>query len=149
VGVQGLEPSAFAALADHQFLLTGLAGEGPLPPNLRRVDTALLAAAGLEYIDLVGGADVVVTKPGYGIVSDCIGAGTRLVYTDRGDFPEYPILTAEMSRYLPAAFVGNDDLRQGRLGPALASVLAAPFPPPPRRDGASVCAGRLLSLLGT
>ena len=44
---------------------------------------------------------MVLTKPGYGIVSDCIGCSTRIVYTDRGDFPEYPVMVAEMPRYVP------------------------------------------------
>ena len=97
-------------------------------------------AAGLDYPDLVGAVDVVVTKPGYGIVSDCIGAGTRLVYTDRGDFPEYPVMVAEMPRYLPAVFASNEEVREGRLRRALEAVQALPFPAPPRTDGAAVAA---------
>ena len=81
-----------------------------------------------------------MTKPGYGIVTDCIGAGTRLVYTDRGDFPEYPVMVAEMPRYLPASSRRTTDVREGRLGPALEAVLALPFPDPPRTDGAAVVA---------
>ena len=82
-----------------------------------------LRALGLLYQDVVGAVDVVVTKPGYGIVTDAIAAGTRLVYTDRGDFPEYPILVEEMARYLPVAYVSGDDLRarpaRGRPGRVL------------------------------
>lgn len=147
VGMPGLEPSAFAALGGYQFLLTGRAGDGPAPANLRRVDGPALQAAGLAYPDLVGAADVVVSKPGYGIVTDCIGAGTRLVYTDRGDFPEYPVLVAEMPRYLPAAFASNEEIREGRLAAALEAVRAAPFPPKPRTDGAEVAARRILAML--
>ena len=87
-----------------------------------------------------------MTKPGYGIVTDCIAAGTRLVYTDRGDFPEYPILVAEMARYVPSAYVSNDDARRGRLEGALERVLEEPLPPPPRLDGAEVAARRLLEV---
>jgi hypothetical protein len=147
VGLPGLKPDAFGALTGHQVLLTGRVGDGAPPANLRRLDGPALLAARLEYPDLVGAADVVVTKPGYGIVSDCIGAGTRVVYTDRGDFPEYPIMVAEMPRYLPAVFASNEEVREGRLRRALAAVQALPFPAPPRTDGASVAAERLLSLL--
>jgi L-arabinokinase len=147
LGLPGLRPAAFGSLVDYQLLLTGRAGIGPVPSNLRRLDGDALSALGLSYPDLVGAADVVVTKPGYGIVSDCIGAGTRLVYTDRGDFPEYPVMVAEMPRYLPTVFASNEDVREGRLRPALEAVLAAPFPDPPRTDGAAVAAERLLALL--
>src|SRR5262249_20386863 len=105
------------------------------------------AAAGLAYQDLVRAADVVVTKPGYGIVSDAIAAGARMVYTERGGFPEYPILLAEMPRHLPCAHLGNAGLQAGRWGPALESVVARPMPPPPDLDGADAAARRLLSFV--
>jgi hypothetical protein len=146
LGWPGLRPAAFGSLVDYQLLLTGRAGDGHVPPNLRRLDGDTLAAAGLSYPDLVGAADVVVTKPGYGIVTDCIGAGTPLVYTDRGDFPEYPVMVAEMPRYLPCVFASNDEVREGRLAAALEAVLALPFPDPPRTDGAAVAAEKLLGL---
>ena len=147
LGLPGLQPAAFGSLVGYQLLLTGRAGDGRVPRNLRRLDGEGLSAVGLSYPDLVGAADVVVTKPGYGIVADCIGAGTRLVYTDRGDFPEYPIMVGEMPRYLPAVFASNDQIREGRLGPALEAVMALPFPIPPRADGAAVAAEKLLALL--
>jgi hypothetical protein len=147
LGLPGLRPGGFASLGAYQFLLTGRVRDSAAPANLRRLDGAALEAAGLAYPDLVGAADVVVTKPGYGIVSDCIGAGTRLVYTDRGDFPEYPVMVEEMPRYLPAVFASNDEVREGRLGPALDAVRAMPSPDPPRTDGAAVAAGKLLARL--
>ncbi len=146
VGVPGLEPAAFGRLAEFLFLVTGPVAAGRAP-NVRRLDTTELLAAGLGYPDLVAASDVVVSKPGYGIVSDCIGARTRLVYTDRGDFPEYPVLVAEMPRYLPVAYVSNQDLRDGRLREALEQVLAAPFPQTPRTNGASMVAEKLLAAL--
>ena len=146
VGMPGLSPASFAPLREYQLVLTGPAGSDPAPPNLRRLEGEALAAVALGYIDLVGAADVVVSKPGYGIVSDCIGAGTRLVYTDRGDFPEYPILVREMGRYLPAVHVGNDDVRSGRLREAVERVLSLPLPTPPDLSGAEVAARRLLEV---
>ncbi len=146
VGMPGLRLSGFGALADAQVLITTATaeGDGPLPPNVRRLDGARLDAAGLDYPDLVGAVDAVVTKPGYGIVSDCIGARTPLVYTERGDFPEYPIMVSEIGRHLPVAHATNDEVRDGRIKAALERVLSLPFPEPPRMDGASVAAARLL-----
>ena len=144
VGMPGLEPAAFGRLDEYLFLVTGAVAAGGAP-NVRHLETAELKEAGLDYPDLVGASDVVVSKPGYGIVSDCIGARTRLVYTDRGDFPEYPVLVAEMPRYLPVAYVSNEDLRHGRLGDGLQHVLDAPFPDPPPTNGAQVVAERLMA----
>jgi L-arabinokinase len=119
---------------------------GTTSASVTELAPAGLEAAGLQYQDLVGGVDAVVTKPGYGIVTDAIGAGTRLVYTDRGDFPEYPILVAEMARYLPCAYVSNADLLAGRLTAPIHAVLEMAAPAPPDLSGASQAARRLLEL---
>ncbi len=102
----------------------------------------------LSYPDVVGAVDVVVTKPGYGIVSDAIAAGTRLVYTERGDFPEYPVLVREMTPLLACEHVSNQDLLAGRLEDPVRRVLARPVPPPPDLGGAGRGAERILELLG-
>src|SRR5262249_49209701 len=56
--------------------------------------------AGLFYEDLVAAADVVVSKPGYGIVSECVANHTPLLYTSRGRFAEYDVMLREMPRLL-------------------------------------------------
>ena len=45
-------------------------------------------------------ADVVVTKPGYGIIAECLANDTALLYTVRGHFIEYDVLVAAMPRFL-------------------------------------------------
>ena len=146
VGMPGLDPAALGRLDEYLFLLTGQAGGGTAP-NVRRLQAGDLTAASLYYPDLVAAADVVVSKPGYGIVTDCIGARTRLVYTDRGDFPEYPVLVSEMPRYLPVAFASNADVREGRLDEALRYVMALPFPKASPTNGAAVATDKLVAAL--
>ncbi len=146
VGLPGLDPAAYEELSDYRFILTGPPSGAALPPNVLRLDGAELERAHLGYPELVGAADVVVSKPGYGIVTDCIAAGTRLVYTDRGDFPEYPILVEGMKEYLPVVFASNDELRSGRIGGALEQVLGQDFPKTPDLSGAQRAAARILEL---
>jgi hypothetical protein len=148
MGVPGLDAAAYCSLSGYRFLLTGVSGEGSLPPNVRQLATGEVESTGLDYPDLVGAVDVVVTKPGYGIVTDCIGAGTRMVYTDRGDFPEYPILVQGLTEHLPAAFASNEDIRSGHLAGALESVLSRRVPATPDLSGADRAAERLLELAG-
>ena len=140
LGWPGFRAASLATLADFDFL----AGEPvrDAPAHVRPVP--VLDALGLGYQDVVGAVDVVITKPGYGIVSDAIGARTRLVYTERGDFPEYPVLVREMGDHVPAVHVSNVDLREGRLRAALEEVLSRPFPAEPDLSGARVAARRLL-----
>jgi hypothetical protein len=83
---------------------------------------------GLAYEDVVGAADVVVSKPGYGIVSDCIANDVALVYTSRGRFAEYDLFVAQMPRVLRCRFLPPEDLRAGRWEEAILAVLEQPAP---------------------
>ena len=113
---------------------------------MRLVATAEMEAAGLEYVDLVGAADVVVTKPGYGIVSDAIAAGTRMIYTDRGDFPEYPILVREMAALAGVRLrAATKPCSAARSRQRSKRVIARPMPAPPPLDGARHAADRILA----
>ncbi len=136
-----LDPKALAAEPQFHFLLEA---EAEVAKNATALSDSVRAARGLQYEDVVVAADVVVTKPGYGIVSDAIGAATRVLYTDRGDFPEYPIMVEEMPRYLACRHIGRDDLLAGRLGPSIRALLAQPQPAPSSIEGANVAALRIL-----
>lgn len=146
VGLRAFDLRRLGDLGDLCFLT---AGEWPeLPANGRAISHAELDAAGCGYEGLVAASDAVVSKPGYGIVTDAIAAGTRLLYADRGDFPEYPVLVREMGQWLTCAHVPSGRLRDGDLGPELRALLARPVAPPPALDGARVAARRLLAALG-
>jgi L-arabinokinase len=143
LGLPGFQASSLVDLTAFDFLVSETLHQ---PPAHVRAMPTDLGALGLGYEDVVGAVDVVVTKPGYGIVSDAIGARTRMVYTERGDFPEYPVLVREMGDYLPAVHVSNEDLRAGRLRAPLEDVLTRPFPPAVDTSGALVAARRLLEM---
>jgi L-arabinokinase len=105
--------------------------------------------APLTYQDLVAAADVVISKPGYGIVSECIANGTALLFTSRGRFAEYEVFVAEMPRVLRCRYLPQPDLLAGRWGDAVRALLAQPSAPErPRIDGAEVAATAILDLAG-
>ena len=145
LGLQGLEPRSFAGLEGFHFLAQDV---DAVPSNMTAFSNEGLDRLAVGYEDLVAASDAVVSKPGYGIVTDCIGARTRLLYTDRGDFPEYPILVAGMANLLPCMWISHDTLFSAQLGNPLAELLARPWPDVPRLDGAEVVARRLLEVGG-
>ena len=103
---------------------------------------------GLLYPDAVAAADVVITKPGYGIASECIAGNTPLLFTSRGHFVEYDVLVAEMPRVLRCRFIPQDDLLAGRWRPHIEALLEQPPPPERARiDGASVAAAKIVELI--
>ena len=101
--------------------------------------------AGLRYEDLVAAADVVVSKPGYGIVSECVANGAALLYTSRGRFAEYDVMVAEMPRLLRCRYLAPHDLLAGHWRDAIDALLAQPPPALQARvDGAAVAASMIL-----
>src|SRR5262245_44141937 len=96
---------------------------------------------GFRYQDLVAAADVVVSKPGYGIVSECVANNTPLLYTSRGRFIEYDVFVDGMPRILRCRYISQEDLLAGRWADAIDALLAQPAPPARARiDGAEVAA---------
>jgi hypothetical protein len=114
--------------ANTSFIITEAAGRGVAPPGCRMISTQELRSAGIRYEDLVGASDAVMTKPGYGIVAECIANATPIVYTPRGRFAEYEVLVKAIESHLPNAFLSNDDLRTGQWATALDSVFTQPQP---------------------
>jgi L-arabinokinase len=142
---------------DRPIVLPSFGGYGAdLPLDaLRRserftlIESARELPAGLHYQDLVAAADVVVSKPGYGIVSECVANGTALLYTSRGRFVEYDLFVDEMPRLLRCRFLPQDDLFAGRWADGVDALLAQP---PPAGilpiDGAAIAAREILAMAG-
>ena len=141
----GLTLDAVPVIAGVDFVGTSGAAVGGAA-GCRVIDTDELLAAGVRYEDLVGAADAVLTKPGYGIVAECIANRTPIVYTARGRFAEYAVLVAGIEAHLANAFIDPIDLRAGRWQTALECAWSAPMPPPVPIDGAAVVADALTSL---
>jgi L-arabinokinase len=113
----------------------------------RRFRISDLAAQDLHYPDLVAAADVVVSKPGYGIVSECIANGAALLYTDRGRFAEHDVFEAEMPRVLKCRFIGQRELFEGRWSVAVEALLRQPGPShQPATNGAEIAARAILDI---
>jgi UDP:flavonoid glycosyltransferase YjiC (YdhE family) len=112
-------------------------------PNL-----LILPNAQRRYVDLVRAADVIVSKPGYGIVADVIRHQIPLLYTDRGDFAEYPYLVKALDDCATADFIPQADLISANLRPYLNRVLAREKHwPAIATNGASVASEKVLRLL--
>lgn len=107
-----------------------------------------LAERGLRYEDLVAASDVVVSKPGYGIVSECIANDTSLLYAPRGRFAEQDVFERDMPALLRCRRIDTDDLLAGCWQAAIEALLAQPRPASvPATNGAEVAAAAILDLM--
>ena len=107
-----------------------------------------MPATQTHYQDLLCTADAIVTKPGYGIVADVLAQRVPVLYTDRGDFAEYPRLVAALSDCATAEFIPQQELLGGNWSPYLSRLLAKPpHWPEIELNGAQVAAQKILSML--
>ncbi len=139
-GLSGFDFAPLGRLSGWTFLSE--AGLSARLDNLR-----VVPAGAISYPDLVAAADVVVTKPGYGIVSEAIVNDAAVLYTSRGDFREQALLVEGLRRYGRAREISNARLLAGDWGEDLTALLAGPRAPDTLVAGGDiVAAGRLAAL---
>lgn len=97
---------------------------------------------GVAYPALVAGAELVLTKPGYGIFAEASLAGTRLAWLPRGAFPEAPWIEAAMQAR------GGVRLSEEDLAAGVREALSRPRPSPMGLAEVERLAGWLLGDLG-
>jgi hypothetical protein len=149
LGLTDDRPAVLVSFGSHGLELPWDAVARSARFTLIREDLAELGRYGLRYQDLVAAADVVVSKPGYGIVSECIANQTALLYTSRGRFVEQDVFVVGMPRFLRCRFISQEDLFAGRWADAVDALLRQPTPPErPRVDGASVAAHTIAEIVG-
>jgi hypothetical protein len=140
----GLDVSALGRWTDYVFVLTP-----PMSTSAERwpANVVGLRATPLDYMSLLGACDVMVTKPGYGAVADCLANRVAMLYTDRGPFREYDVLARALPTLGRAGYIPRADLLAGQLGPHLDALLEsrAEWTEQPI-DGAQCVARRVLEL---
>ena len=158
-GLPGLDTDALAKLKKYTAITTANLplgrGRKEMPTAERKgsfisLNEEAMYDAGVRYEDLVGAAEAVVTKPGYGIISECIANDAAMLYTSRGHFPEYDVLVDDLPKYLRSAFINHDDLFAGKWETHLDKLLAQPKQKnykKPDTNGADVAAEILLKAL--
>jgi L-arabinokinase len=150
-GIAGLNTRALGRLHDYVIATTDASAPNDSTSRdsgLLHISQQLMRDNALDFLDLVRAADVVVTKPGYSIISEAIANNTALLYTSRADFVEYDVLANEMPRYLRVELIAQDALLNGDWNAALRRLLSKPAPAErPALNGAEVAAEEILALV--
>jgi Glycosyl transferase family 1 len=144
LGIRSGKPAVMASFGGHVVDVPSNALRRSDRFTLVDADAAALDAHQLRYQDVVAAVDVVVSKPGYGIVSECAANDTALLYTSRGRFIEYDVFVAEMPRVVRCRFLAQPDFVVGDWADAIDALLRQPPPSPPRTDGARIAVQALL-----
>jgi hypothetical protein len=99
----------------------------------------------VTFSDVVASVDAVISKPGFGILSDCIANNKPLIYADRSDFLEYAILEKSIKRYLRHFHIQSADLYRGDLQQSLESIWKCPLPKETIGMGGDILAARRIA----
>ena len=82
--------------------------------------------ANLRPVDLMPFVDVVLCKPGYGVLSECWSTDTPIVWVERPDFPEFPMLKEWLEKSFPSRGMSRTDFQHGHWHQALEKAHAHP-----------------------
>lgn len=138
---RGVMHSNLGRYSDEMVFLTTIppAPGEVYPPNVKFIDTSF---ARISFENLFTLFDVIVTKPGYGVVGDILGAGAMCLYTDRGRFREYDYLVEFLEKHcMSAAYISREELLGCGFGNKINGLLARRRTPPAiGLDGAKQCA---------
>jgi L-arabinokinase len=145
VGVRSLPLDRLDCTPEWTVVVTAPDGVPARVPGVHPLSEDRIYGRGLLYEDLVRASDVVISKPGYGIVSDCVASDTALLYTSRGNFPEYEVLVGEMPRLLRCRFLKPGDFSAGRWKEGLEEVVSAAAPPVRPDVGGADVAARMIA----
>lgn len=103
----------------------------------------------MRFQDVLASVDYVITKPGFGIVSECVVNRKPMIYVDREDFAEYAVLEKAIQRYVRSCHIPARELYRGELASFLAAIAAQPEPSDsPALGGAAVVSRYLAGHLG-
>ncbi len=93
------------------------------PFHDKRTDNMIpIPREGFRFSDLVGVSDVVLSKPGYGIVSDCFANRVPLLYIERHDFIEYHLIVQWLREHSIASEITFEQFEAGDWDNALSEI---------------------------
>ncbi len=102
----------------------------------------------VTFPDVIASVDAVVSKPGYGVLSDCVVNQKPLIYAERSDFLEYSILEDAIRKYLRHVHIPAADLYRGDLHESLDRIWERPDPEARLlRGGDRIAAQRIVHFL--
>ncbi|MDZ4200489.1 MAG: hypothetical protein U1E27_14535 [Kiritimatiellia bacterium] len=144
---------------EARWVLVGLSSLHWSPEALRRIsalrDHVFWTVRPLEWVaphffaadphefpfcDVLASCDLLLTKPGFGVVSESIVNAKPIVHARREAFAEAPLLEDGIRRFLKHAPLDLPDLYAGRIGKALQAAMDAPHPPETLEAGGEIIA---------
>jgi hypothetical protein len=110
-------------------------------------DAVALESLGMPITDVMRSGVVLLGKPGYGSIAECVCNTTPMLYLMRHDWPEEPYLLEWLQQHGRGLAIDSHAVETGDLGAALEELLAQPAKPAVEPSGIQEAAEHLRSLL--
>jgi hypothetical protein len=116
--------------------------------NVNHPDVTPVRSLGFPFVDLVRSSDVLITKPGYGLVTESACNGTPVLIVPRDDWPEAADLIEWLRRHNRMSVMDEGTLRSGNFAADVTAILSAAAPVAPQPTGVEETAALLAARLG-
>ncbi|MFP6600176.1 MAG: hypothetical protein VB852_07055 [Deltaproteobacteria bacterium] len=139
LGLAGNEQVVLIAIGGSDTSVCALPPPSPdlvyLAPDLPLSRKDVLPDVGTPFIELLGAADLVVAKPGYGIYGDTWATGQRVLLAPRRGFPEDVYLERALASRSGTLALAPEQLERGNWSRELRSILEMERPGPGEAPG--------------
>ncbi|MES2460243.1 MAG: hypothetical protein V4671_06650, partial [Armatimonadota bacterium] len=116
------------------------------PFDTKVSNASLISQGAMPHPDFVASVDLVISKLGYGIVGECLTAGTPILYCPRLGFAEYQAMDLALSDWPGRLLLRSADFLQADWNNSLRAVPAFGSVPPRPAPGGAAAAARITQL---
>jgi len=106
-------------------------------------DAVSIESLQLHFDDLLASCDALICKPGYGSFVESTCCGVPVLYVNRPDWPESPVLIEWLKMHNPCREISRSALDRGNIADALSEILDEPQSHPLIPEGAGQVAAWL------
>ena len=136
IALRETPPGVSLILPEHVSAVSSL--PEPAHQNCFNITPTALSAAGATFADLIGACDVVISKPGYGIISQILAMGKKAILLTGRQFPEEPYLLSVLNGKPGVLLLGKQS--SVSLQEVVANLLQQKSPPASTSEGAEFIA---------
>ncbi len=115
--------------------------------GLKGPDVIALESFTMDFIDVIASCDVLFTKTGYGSFVEASACATKVMYVERPDWAEEPVLKEWLHANNVAHGISRAEFDEANYAPALENLLAAPTRAPVTPAGIDQAAALLADRL--
>ncbi len=136
-----------ARALNHWPRLDGVQWLVDAPADPDRGDQFSIQRLGWPFPDLIGSADLLITKPGYGTFTEAARCGLPVLNIERADWAESRYLIDWLKNIVPLITVPLEQVRAGSIGDEIMTLLAQGRRPGIRENGVPAASELIISSL--